>query len=610
MTAPPGQINPYKLGIELFRLRGGARRHDIFRLRRVHNDVSLVHKLVDETFAMSQILPIVAGAPGQSEDSATAEVDWRQLKQWLLHQLSWGGMPQIELVGTNAKGGELILAHHHDGRDLQMGQARETLMNLAALWKRPVHLMTTLEKESRRLIATEDDVSVVDAHEADWRQRPGGAARRRAGRERVDRALHLPGREALVSAGLDGRHSGPMATSNEFHRHMSRARAARVFAFVALVTLAGCRKGSGNTVAAFVARVPSSAGAHGANGADQPFGAISAVSLPANAPIGATSQVVAAQGSDRLYMTTLNGDLVELDFDPGPAPVDPAPVILSAAEITATLGIATPSLSGIAVLAAVGGVPQSFAVAEHTTHSILLSDRLGLVVPGGVDPVARLAGSPSGATGFANTPPAADALFRLDGPVQLCPTSNLPPELYVPDPGNNRVRLLVDVLVETALGSGAACSMDADLLGACVQSPSAALVGANGQLLVLDTGGHLLRAIDIGSRNFFSGELAGTSFTLAGDGEGTASVEGVGSDASLASPQALAGSLAGELYWVDAGTGILRRMTASGLVDCPLAASCAGPGNFTPGGAFSMTVGADGTLFVLDVAAGTLYRID
>ena len=47
----PGQVNPYKLGIELFR-HAVARDEDIFQLRRVHNDVSLVHKLVDEEFAL------------------------------------------------------------------------------------------------------------------------------------------------------------------------------------------------------------------------------------------------------------------------------------------------------------------------------------------------------------------------------------------------------------------------------------------------------------------------------------------------------------------------------------------------------------------------------
>ena len=46
----PGQLNPYKLGIELFRyaeLRGD----DLMRLRKMHNDVSFIDEVVDEAFA-------------------------------------------------------------------------------------------------------------------------------------------------------------------------------------------------------------------------------------------------------------------------------------------------------------------------------------------------------------------------------------------------------------------------------------------------------------------------------------------------------------------------------------------------------------------------------
>jgi len=163
-----GQVNPYKLGIELLR-HAETLGEDIFQLRRVHNDVSLVHKLVDEEFAMRYLLPLVRrrAAPGEAPGRGE-EVDWRDLKRWLLHQLAWGGMPQIELVDVNAGGDdELLLVHHHDGRDLQMGLAQETLRNLEALWKRPVHLLTILEKQGRRLVASRGEVTMHDTREAE-----------------------------------------------------------------------------------------------------------------------------------------------------------------------------------------------------------------------------------------------------------------------------------------------------------------------------------------------------------------------------------------------------------------------------------------------------------
>ena len=160
----PGQVNPYKLGIELFR-HAEATGEDIFRLRRVHNDVSLVHKLVDETFTMREIVPLRGVA---QEGGSKAPIDWRVHKSWLLQQLSWGGLPQIELVDfEGGDEGQLLLVHRHDGRDLQLGRAQETLQNLEVLWRRPVHLLTILEGEGRRLMTRNGQVDIVDTDEAE-----------------------------------------------------------------------------------------------------------------------------------------------------------------------------------------------------------------------------------------------------------------------------------------------------------------------------------------------------------------------------------------------------------------------------------------------------------
>ena len=160
-TCPPGQVNPYKIGIELYR-HAESRGEDIFRLRQAHNDVSLVHKLVDEEFAREVIRPIFvpSTAPGRGDAGGP---DWRELKAWLLQQLSWGGMPQIQLVSVDAEGqGELLLVHHHDGRDLQLARAHDTLDNLEKLWGGPVHLLTTVDKKPRRLIVRNGELTMLD----------------------------------------------------------------------------------------------------------------------------------------------------------------------------------------------------------------------------------------------------------------------------------------------------------------------------------------------------------------------------------------------------------------------------------------------------------------
>ena len=156
-----GNLNPYKLGIELYR-HAEARGEDIFQLRRVHNDVSLIHKLVDEEFTLRHVRPLL---PKGAEEG---EIDWQSAKSWLLHQLAWGGLPQIQLVGVDVEGeGELLLVHHHDGRDLQVARAQETLRSLSQVWKRPVHLLTLLEKQGKKIIVSGDETSVVDTDEVE-----------------------------------------------------------------------------------------------------------------------------------------------------------------------------------------------------------------------------------------------------------------------------------------------------------------------------------------------------------------------------------------------------------------------------------------------------------
>ena len=161
----PGRMNPYKLGIELFRY-AEACGHDLMRLRRIHNDATFVDELFDEEFCQRQEM-FLYGKSARSGRTEVAGRDWREIKQRLLFDLSWGGMPQIALVGVDRAGdGELELEHRHDGRDLQLAQASACLERLASLWNGPVHLRT-LEEGQGRLIkcAPGGEVEVLDTSE-------------------------------------------------------------------------------------------------------------------------------------------------------------------------------------------------------------------------------------------------------------------------------------------------------------------------------------------------------------------------------------------------------------------------------------------------------------
>ncbi|MFT5050131.1 MAG: stage V sporulation protein R [Chlamydiales bacterium] len=161
----PGQLNPYKLGIELFR-HAEQQGRDIFQLRRVHNDVSFIDQVVDAEFAARNQLFVYERNPrtGRTEVS---QRDWRAVKEQLLRELAWCGSPQIQLVDDDENGaGELLLVHRHEGRDLELSEAGEMLQQLAGLWGRPVHLLTLEERQGRRLTCTPEGVQVVDSTRA------------------------------------------------------------------------------------------------------------------------------------------------------------------------------------------------------------------------------------------------------------------------------------------------------------------------------------------------------------------------------------------------------------------------------------------------------------
>lgn len=161
-AAGAGQLNPYKLGIELYRY-AEEKGLDIFRLRRIHNDASFIDEIVDEEFATQNEL-FVFGKNSRTGRTEVLDRSWLQVKEKLLQELAWGGLPQIELVDDDHEGrGELLLMHHHDGRDLQLGHAGETLKSLAHLWQRPVHLLTLEEGQGRRLTSDGKQVKASEA---------------------------------------------------------------------------------------------------------------------------------------------------------------------------------------------------------------------------------------------------------------------------------------------------------------------------------------------------------------------------------------------------------------------------------------------------------------
>ncbi|MEM1450318.1 MAG: SpoVR family protein [Planctomycetota bacterium] len=157
----PGQLNPYKLGLDLFR-HAERRGLDVFRLRSIHNDVSFVDEVLDEDFIARSAL-FVTDPARRGGGAKIGSRDAHEVKQALLRSLAWGGQPRIELIEVHDGAvRDMVLRHDHDGRDLKLDEAGEMLRTIEGLWKGPVHLLTKEGDEARRLTSDGGELRMRD----------------------------------------------------------------------------------------------------------------------------------------------------------------------------------------------------------------------------------------------------------------------------------------------------------------------------------------------------------------------------------------------------------------------------------------------------------------
>jgi stage V sporulation protein R len=169
----PGVLNPYKIGVELFRdiedrwNRGafgpeyeacddleirkswnrdvGAGREKIFQVRRIYNDVSFIDAFLTEEFCQEHKLFFYQENPRTGQPEIVSR-EFHKVKQTLLFHLTNAGNPIIYVQDANHRNrGELYLWHQWEGLDIQQDRAFDTLRNVHRLWQRPVHLETQEE---------------------------------------------------------------------------------------------------------------------------------------------------------------------------------------------------------------------------------------------------------------------------------------------------------------------------------------------------------------------------------------------------------------------------------------------------------------------------------
>ena len=177
LATGPGQLNPYKLGVELFRFiedrwnkgrfgkewndcedmaikknwdhRLGLGRQKVFEVRKLYNDVTFI----DEFFTLEFCHEQKFYAFNFSERSGNYEIETREFKKVkdrLLFQLTNAGQPFIYVDDGNYENrGELLIRHRHEGVDLKIDHARDTLSSLQRVWRRPVNLLTRIDGKGK-----------------------------------------------------------------------------------------------------------------------------------------------------------------------------------------------------------------------------------------------------------------------------------------------------------------------------------------------------------------------------------------------------------------------------------------------------------------------------
>jgi stage V sporulation protein R len=173
MASSATRLNPYKLGIELFRhieerwnkgrfgkewdecedyrqkqswdTGAGMGRQKIFEVRKIHNDLTFIDEFLTLDFCREHKL-FSFGYNADTDAYHIESREFRKIKDRLLFNLTNMGRPIIQVRDGNYKNrGELFLEHVFNGVELKLDYAKDTLVNLERLWKRPVHIETVLE---------------------------------------------------------------------------------------------------------------------------------------------------------------------------------------------------------------------------------------------------------------------------------------------------------------------------------------------------------------------------------------------------------------------------------------------------------------------------------
>lgn len=146
----PGRINPYHLGLEVFKkIEREKGIEECFIAREACSDENFLWQYLDRELGEELNLFTYAPEKGKNPDWTIRDISdedgWDNVKKSLIKGVGGNSIPVIYV--DEVKKDKLILRHEHDGRDLELDYADNCVKKIKELWKGPVQLFTILEDE-------------------------------------------------------------------------------------------------------------------------------------------------------------------------------------------------------------------------------------------------------------------------------------------------------------------------------------------------------------------------------------------------------------------------------------------------------------------------------
>ena len=145
-----GGVNPYHLGFYIFqKLEREEGLDRCFEVREIHDDIAAIRLFLEEEDYRE--LNFFAHQTEKNGDVVISEVadhdDWKSVRDDLIKNTGINTIPHI-YVDRVESDGTLVLKHEHDGRDLDLNHADNTVKHIKNLWNSgDVKLYTIVEED-------------------------------------------------------------------------------------------------------------------------------------------------------------------------------------------------------------------------------------------------------------------------------------------------------------------------------------------------------------------------------------------------------------------------------------------------------------------------------